>query len=356
MISTHPPILRILRIHKLIQGRRYPNVPGLAKVLEVSRRTVQRDIEFLRDQLGAPVAFNPIENGYEYTEEGFTLPDVQMTEGEVLALMVADKALSAYRGTECEELLRQLLEKATLALGEVRTVNPQKLAEAYSFLHTSPPARVRPDVFAAIERAIRTRETLDVEYHTQYRKETGRRKLDPYHLANVDGDWFLLAWCHRREEVRTFKPARIREAVPTGEQFSPRPFDPEEFLRTKIGTMAGEKVFQAVVRFDATLAEHVLERDWPQGYRVQILTGGGVELSFRSENSGALIRWCLSWGPGAAILSPAWVRRQARQHLKALLASHEEAAAASPRPVRIIQKRTRPPSPSPRNRSSRESN
>jgi proteasome accessory factor B len=295
--------------------------------------------------MGAPVAFNPLENGYEYTEEGFALPDVQMTEGEVLALMVADKALSAYRGTECEEMLRQLLAKATLALGEVRTVNPQKLAEAYSFLHTSPPARVRPAVFAAIERAIRLRETLEVIYHTQSRGETGRRTLDPYHLANVDGDWFLLAWCHRRQEVRTFKPARIREAVPTGKCFLPEAFDPEEFLRTKIGTMGGEKIFESVVRFDETLAGHILERDWPDGYQVQILTGGGVDLSFRSENASALIRWCLGWGPGALIVSPVWVRRRALQVLKVLGASYERAPRdGSMRPLRMIQRRSRPPS------------
>ena len=69
-MSAHPPILRMLRIHQLIQGRRYPNVPDLARSLGVSQRTVQRDVETMRDRMGAPLAFNPIENGTGQVERG----------------------------------------------------------------------------------------------------------------------------------------------------------------------------------------------------------------------------------------------------------------------------------------------
>ncbi|MBM3287309.1 MAG: YafY family transcriptional regulator [Candidatus Eisenbacteria bacterium] len=340
MIATHPPILRILRIHYLIQGRSYPNVPGLARLLEASRRTIQRDIDFLRDQLGAPLAFNPIENGYEYTQDGFTLPEIKMTEGEILALMVADRALGAYRGTESEEMLRRLIEKAVLALGESRTVSPEKIAETYSFMHSAPPARVNAPVFAVIEKAIRNRETIEITYHTQSRATTSRRNVDPYHLANVDGDWYLLAFCHRRQQIRTFKPARIRKARPTGVTFVPRACDPEEFLRTKLRAMGGDRIFEAVVRFDASLAGHILERDWSNGYKVQTLMNGGVELSFRSENADALIRWCLSWGTGAEVISPSWARRRARQILRQLSRRYEGRV----RPARTAERRHRPPS------------
>lgn len=340
MIATHPPILRILRIHQMIRERRYPNVPGLARLLEVSRRTVQRDIEFLRDQMGAPLAFNPLEGGYEYTEEGFNLPEVQMTEGEVLALMVADRALSAYRGTECEELLRQLLNKAILALGDQTTVSPQTIAQSYSFRHTSAPARIDPAIFALVEKAVRGRTTIEVVYHTQSRGETGRRRLDPYHLANVDGDWYLIAFCHKHQSMRVFKPARIRSVRETGQEFVPKTFDPAEFLRTKVGAMGGDKIFDAVIRFDPALAGHILERDWGTGYKLQTLVSGGVELTFRSENPDAVIRWCLGWGPGAEIISPPWVRRRAHQILRQIGKQY----VAQVRPLRKTPRRHRPPS------------
>jgi predicted DNA-binding transcriptional regulator YafY len=112
-----------------------------------------------------------------------------------------------------------------------------------------------------------------------------------------------------------FKPAKIKSARSTGQHYVPRGFDPAEFLRTKIGAMGGDRIFEAVIRFDTTLAGHVLERDWGAGYRVQTLVNGGVELSFRSENADAVIRWTLGWGPGTEIVSPPWVRRRARQIL-----------------------------------------
>ncbi len=340
MISTHPPIFRIMRIHQTVQEGLCPNVPALARLLEVSQRTVQRDIEFLRDQLGAPLAYNPLEGGYEYTEEGFRLPDVQMTEGEVLALMIADRALSAYRGTESEALLRNLLNKAILALGEERTVSPQQIAQSYSFRHTAAPSRIAAPVFSTIEKAIRERVTIEIVYHTQSRDETGRRRIDPYHLANVDGDWYLIAYCHKHEEMRVFKPARIKSARSTGQHYLPRGFDPSEFLRTKIGAMGGDRIFEAVIRFDETLAGHILERDWGSGYRVQTLVNGGVELSFRSENADAVIRWALGWGAGTEIIAPPWVRRRARQILSQIRKKYE----GDVRKVRPAPRRGRPPS------------
>jgi predicted DNA-binding transcriptional regulator YafY len=238
--------------------------------------------------------------------------------------MVADRALTDYRGSEYEKLLRQLLAKATVTLTEQRTVSPQKLAEAHSFLHAPPAERVDPEVFATMEKALRARETIEITYGSRSRSTSAKRRIDPYHLANVDGDWYLLGYCHKRQQVGIFKPSRIRRAKSTGDRFLPRRFDPEEFLRTRIGAMAGEKIFEAVLRFDSSLADHILGLEWGAGYRVQTLTSGGVELSFRSENPDAVIRWCLGWGPGAEIVSPPWVRRRARQLLRQLGKRYEK--------------------------------
>lgn len=326
MASEHPLILRVLRIHQLIQAHRYPNIPDLAKMFDVSKRTIQRDIETLREQMGAPLAFNPIENGFEYPEEEFALPDVEMTEGELLALMVADTALAGYRGTEGEDLLRRLLAKAAVALPEQRTISPKAIAGGHSLKHTAPPAQLDPTIFATIEKSIRARETLELVHLTQSRSTASKQRFDPYHLASVDGEWYLVGFCHKRRQVRVLKPSRIRKAKSTGKHFLPRRFDPEEFLRTKIQTKGGTRIFEALLRFDSSIADHILEREWGAGYRVQALTSGGIELSFRAENADAVIRWCLGWGPGAEVISPPWVRRRARQILRQLGKRYEKPA------------------------------
>ncbi|MBD3161878.1 MAG: WYL domain-containing protein [Candidatus Eisenbacteria bacterium] len=329
MTTQHPPILRILRIHRLIQAKRHPNVSDLARLLEVSRSTVQRDIEQLRDRFGAPVAFNPIENGYEYSEEGYTFPDVEMTEGEALALMVADRALAAFRGTGSEALIRRLLRKAVDALEDRIEVRSEQVIEADPFLRAAPPDRIDPEVFSALEKAVRDRESLEIVLRTGGRADAAKRRIDPYHLVNIDGDWTLLAQDHRSREMRVFKPARIRAVEGTGVRFVPRAVDPGELLRDKIDTIGRERIFEAVLRFDATLAPHILERRWGPAFRAQIMTDGGVELSFRSENADAVVRWCLGWGPGAEVVSPPWVRRRARQILRQIGRRYEGPARRS---------------------------
>ena len=200
--------------------------------------------------------------------------------------------------------------------GRERTVSPQAIAQAYSFGHTAPPSRIDPAIFAQIEKAVRERQTLEVVYHTQSRDETGRRRIDPYHLANVDGDWFLLAYCHKHQEVRVFKPARIRAAKATGQRFVPAEFRPggvpaDEARHDGRATGSSRRSSASTRRWPATSSSGT----GAAGYKVQTLMSGGVEITFRSENADAVIRWCLSWGPGAEVIAPPWVRRRARQIL-----------------------------------------
>jgi predicted DNA-binding transcriptional regulator YafY len=97
--STRFPLERIAAFDRAVRAGEYPNAGTVAKRLEVSRRTLQRDIEFLRDRLGAPLIFDPRRQGYAYSDPSFRLPEVPMTEGELLALALAERVLRQYRGT-----------------------------------------------------------------------------------------------------------------------------------------------------------------------------------------------------------------------------------------------------------------
>jgi predicted DNA-binding transcriptional regulator YafY len=333
MQSTRPPILRLMVIDREIRSGRFPNAPRLAEALEVSTRTVQRDLEFLRDSLGAPLEWSPPQNGYTYGESTFFLPFQQVTEGELVAVLVADKALSEYRGTPFEGQLRGIFRKLTDSLPEEVAISPEELAHAYSFSWTAP---VRTDgaIFRTLQEAIRETETLEVLYHTQSRDVTKWRRIDPYHLANVDGEWYLLAFCHINKEIRVFRPSRVREVRRTKETFRmPGGFDPAKFLKTKFHAMAGETPTEVKVRFDRTLAGYITEREWGPANRLQYITDGGVDLNLTTENADAVIRWVLNWGPGAEILSPPWVRRRVREMLKRLMERYD-GKAKKPRPLR----------------------
>src|SRR5690349_4880670 len=110
VLSSHtphsrPPLERMLRIHQAIEAGRFPNASTFARELEVSTQSIQRDIEFMRDRMVLPVAYDGSRCGYDYTEELGAFPTLQITEGELAALVSAEKALQQYRGPQFENPL-----------------------------------------------------------------------------------------------------------------------------------------------------------------------------------------------------------------------------------------------------------
>ena len=109
---------RMLKIHQAIQSARYPNATGLAGQLEVSTKSIHRDIEFMRDRLDLPIEYDAARYGYYYTQEVGAFPTYHVTEGEMVALLIAEKALQQYRGTTFEKPLVSAFQKIAEALPE----------------------------------------------------------------------------------------------------------------------------------------------------------------------------------------------------------------------------------------------
>ena len=120
---ARPPLERMLRIHQAIQSGTYPNATALAGQLEVSTKSIYRDIEFMRDRLEIPVEFDGARNGYHYTQPLSAFPTLQITEGELFALLVAEKALQQYRGTTFEKPLVSAFNKMAASLPDTVSLN-----------------------------------------------------------------------------------------------------------------------------------------------------------------------------------------------------------------------------------------
>jgi predicted DNA-binding transcriptional regulator YafY len=134
--SSRPPLERIARIDQAIRAGRWPNASTLARELEVSARTVQRDIEFLRDRLQAPLEFDAVRNGYRYTSPDYRLPFFRLTEGELVALFLAEKVLRQHRGTPYESDLRLAFSRLARGLAGEVTIDLATLGEALSVTPT----------------------------------------------------------------------------------------------------------------------------------------------------------------------------------------------------------------------------
>src|SRR5271157_2697338 len=218
-VSTRPALERILAIDSAVRRRDWPNARTLARELEVVRRTIQRDIEFMRDRLHAPLEFDIVHNGYFYTDASYRLCYLPVTEGELVALLVSAHVMDLYRGTPFERDLRKAMAKVARSLPDTIEVS---LDELTNYLSVLPRVRTTydPEIFRVLVRAVCHSRQLSMVYWTAGRNETQRRTVDPYDLVLApDDDWCLIGHCHLRNDIRLFKVQRVRSAVETGACF-----------------------------------------------------------------------------------------------------------------------------------------
>jgi len=130
---SRPPLERMLRLHERLKAVSYPNCRKLASELEVSPKTIQRDIDFMRDRLGLPIEYDQLQFGFYYTEPVANFPSIEVSQGEIIALFVARKALEQYRGTSFERSLRTAFQKISEGLREKVEFQWTDVDSAFSF-------------------------------------------------------------------------------------------------------------------------------------------------------------------------------------------------------------------------------
>src|SRR5262249_22665284 len=176
---------RMLRIHQAIAAGKYPNASSLAAEIEVVPKTIQRDIEFMRDRLELPIEYDARRYGYHYTEEVSAFPTLQITEGELFALLVAEKALQQYRGTNFEKPLLSAFKKMEQALPDTISLSLADWDQSISFRLSAEPI-VDLQIFDALAKATATHHQLEISYRKPGTKHVETRIVDPYHLANIN--------------------------------------------------------------------------------------------------------------------------------------------------------------------------
>ena len=294
----------MLQIHRAIDAGKYPNNTTLAQKLEVCTKSVQRDVEFMRDRLGLPLAYDPAHRGYHYTEKVRAFPTMQITEGELVALIIAEKALQQYRGTKFEKPLLSAIRKIEQALPDTISMNLADIEQTISFRTRAEPI-VNLKIFNVLAEATAHRQQLKLTYRKPGSSQAEPRLVDPCHLANINGEWYLFAWDHARKDIRTFVPARVQSAKLTGKTFTrPQNFSLEARLRDSFGVHSGDGQFAVILRFNARAADYVREKKWHASQELRELRGGGVELQLKLSGLAEIQRWVLSWGGDAVVVQP----------------------------------------------------
>jgi predicted DNA-binding transcriptional regulator YafY len=316
-----PPLDRMLRIHQALNSGSYPNASGLSREMEVCSKSIHRDFDFMRDRLKLPLEFDGARNGWYYTEEVSAFPTLQITEGEIVALVMAEKALKQYRGTSFEKPLLSAIQKMEHALPDTISVSLADLEQSISFQ-----SRIEPilnlDTIDALAKATAARKQIVISYRKPGQVAAEQRTIDPYHLANINGEWYLFAYDHLRKDIRTFVPARIKSIRQTGVSFKRKEnFSLEKRLRDSFGVHSAEGEFHVVLRFNNQVADYIREKRWHESQELKALKDGGVELRMKLSSLSEVERWVLSWGGNATVVQPRELVESVRAAAKKLIAT-----------------------------------
>jgi predicted DNA-binding transcriptional regulator YafY len=230
---------RLLSLLSLLQARR--DWPGrlLADKLNVSARTVRRDVDRLRE-LGYPIrTFKGPDGGYRL-DAGTQLPPLLFDDEQAIAIAVA-LHLATTSGTGVEE-------GAARALNTIRQVMPSRLRHRIDSLQVTaveqptagPDSAVDGAVLAAIAAAIHAHEVLRFDYVSATAgPDAPPRRVEPHHLVTWKGRWYLVGWDLDRDDWRTFRADRLTPRIPTGPRFTPRQLPTADVATFLVGRFRG---------------------------------------------------------------------------------------------------------------------
>ena len=292
-----------------------PNSSDFIKEFEVSRRTVARDLDYLRDEENAPLAYDETRHGYVLTDEAYPLPPVKISRKEAFSFGLARKLLTHYEGTPLHLDMKAVLDKIAESLDGEVTLEPHWLSEHVDVL---PEDRVRidPGLWGRMVGLIEHREYIRARYQTFDGRESDYR-LHPYHLLAYHGNWYLLAHNVEKDRMATFALSRFRETVGTGETFRRlSDFDARAYAREAFGMTRGEKALRVRLLFEQKLAVYIMEREWHPTQTFIRRPDGRLELRLETSGRKELIRGILSWMPDVQVLAPKSLKDRIAEKLR----------------------------------------
>ncbi|HEX7769352.1 MAG TPA: YafY family protein [Dokdonella sp.] len=321
---------RILTLHRTLKSARYP-VPfaRLKDELGCSRATLYRDIAFLRDALGAPIESGDGEEAtFRYAAdeaERFELPGLWLTSEELAALLALNEllgrsdpgvlagALAPFRA-RIERLLSDHASGRTLPVERIRVL-------------ASGSRRLDQGVFRTVAGALLNRQRLKFGYRARSTDAPTDRIVSPQRLAHYRDNWYLDAWDHSRDALRSFALDRMRAPAAIDEPALDREAaELDAHLASSYGIFSGAPKAWATIRFSPHAARWVADEHWHSQQEGTRLPDGRYELKLPYSNSRELLMDVLKYGPDAEIVSPVSLREEMRILLQLAIGTYQDTA------------------------------
>ncbi len=331
---------RIYTINRLLGGKRAVPLSKFMETLEVSKATLKRDLEYLRSRLCAPLVYDREQRGYRYDPDKcgvpgpFQLPGFWLNSDELYALLflrdLIEQIDSRFLSSALEPAVRKF--ESLLDAGKLK---PRDLNRRFRLIRS----RHRPveePIFRVVSSAVAQRKRLGLTYFSRSRGEILRRTVSPQRLIWYSSNWYLDAWCHLREDFRSFSLDAIRGATLLAEkadEYSQEVLDAR--LGAGYGIFAGPPDKTAVLRFRLPASRWIEREEWHPRQRLTPLPGSEVRLEVPYSDPRELVQDILRFVPDVVVESPESLRtvvaEQLKEGLARLLADQRKPAAGEAR-------------------------
>lgn len=287
---------RLTWIDAHIREGRYPNSRTIAEHFEISPRQAQRDVEYLRFSMGAPIEYSASKNGYYYMDQAFVLPSGFITgEDRIILSYLAGQ----YRMTGGERAL-QLAELFT-RLGGDKKESRQDAGELPVF----ETERDRAAAFNLLAKASASRSKVKMTYRSANGEEQ-QRTIHPYKLFRKNLTDYVAAYCELRNEIRVFRLSRIKESAILSEKFVISLLFKEVDFGPGIGFKYREP-YQALIEFDSPPE--------PGAFKLEARPESPDLYRISFDSSEEILAALLSHKSSFRILSPNWLKERLRDRL-----------------------------------------
>jgi predicted DNA-binding transcriptional regulator YafY len=320
---------RFYKIHRLLKGGRPVPKRRFLDELEVSPATFKRDLEYLRDRFGAPIAYDRSAGGYRLDTSDpdsahWELPGLWFTDEEVLALLTVEHLLESIQPGLLGPQIEPLREKIRDILGR----GDHTAEEVIRRIRVLPMAnrRLNPDRFRTIAAGLLSRRRLALSHFRRSTGETLERDVSPQRLVHYRDNWYLDAWCHLRDGLRVFAVdavAAVRVLDERARSVADAVMDRE--LAAGYGIFAGSETKTAVLRFSPFRARWVSRETWHPEQRGRFEKDGSWRLEVPYSNPTELVMDVLKYGGDVEVLKPAGLRTQVRAELARALEQYGDA-------------------------------
>jgi predicted DNA-binding transcriptional regulator YafY len=307
---------RFIWFNNQIKAGRFPNSVTLSQRYEVSRKTAQRDIEFMRDRLSAPLVYVADKRGYAYEDTAYELPGIWINEEELSALLISSRLASSIPDRGLKSSLKSFLDQIVSlhSLGE--SISMEELNEKVSVKNVEY-ARIREETFRQVASALFSQRPLRIGYYSPHKDEHTERDILPLHLLQYMGNWHLIAYCALRGEIRDFALSRMRsvEISPLKISAKTPTISIKEYIRKNFGLMNSGAAVEVCLRFSPDIAPWISEQVWHPGQKVIRDSDGAIRLRFPVADFKEIKREILRYGSQIEVIYPEEMREEVKKEI-----------------------------------------